>query len=404
MKKALFLPIQVSFCTVGYLFASTNITQAQVTTDGTVNTQVNQNGTVSEITGGETRGDNLFHSFQDFSVQTGNEAFFDNASDISNIFSRVTGASISNIDGLIRANDSASLFLINPNGIIFGENARLDIGGSFYGSSASSILFEGGEFSAADLDNPPLLTVNAPIGLGFRDNPQPISNLSVADGRGLQVDSGQNITLVGGDILFDRGATFAAGGRIEFGGIAAEGIVSFNEDLSLSFSEGVTLADISLTNGARINVRAENGGTITTNSQNFEVLSGSQVFAGITSGSGSPENQAGNININSTDTVTIAGELSLIANAVEQGTIGQAGDVNITADSLVFSNGGQANSLTQGQGNAGNVNVTATNISLENADSRGNSSGIFTTVNPSGVGDAGNISVVTNELSFNSNC
>ncbi len=133
--------------------------------------KVNQNGNVSEITGGETRGSNLFHSFQDFSVGTGNEAFFDNANDISNIFSRVTGGNISNIDGLIRANGSADLFLINPAGIIFGENARLDIGGSFYGSTASSILFENGEFSAADLENPPLLTVNAPIGLGFRDEP-----------------------------------------------------------------------------------------------------------------------------------------------------------------------------------------------------------------------------------------
>jgi large exoprotein involved in heme utilization and adhesion len=60
-----------------------------------------------------------------------------------------------------------SIFLINPAGIVFGEGARLDIGGSFYGSSASSILFEDGEFSATDLDNPPLLTVNAAINLGI---------------------------------------------------------------------------------------------------------------------------------------------------------------------------------------------------------------------------------------------
>jgi filamentous hemagglutinin family protein len=149
---------------------------AQVTSDDTVNTQVTENGNTAEITGGETRGDNLFHSFQDFSVPTGNEASFLNANDISNIFSRVTGGNISNIDGLISANGSANLFLINPAGIIFGEGARLDIGGSFYGSSASSILFEDGEFSAADLDNPPLLTVNAPIGLGFRDQPGDIVN------------------------------------------------------------------------------------------------------------------------------------------------------------------------------------------------------------------------------------
>ena len=66
------------------------VTQAQVTSDGTVNTQVTTNGNSAEITGGETRGDNLFYSFQDFSVPTNNEAFFNNANDIANIFSRVT--------------------------------------------------------------------------------------------------------------------------------------------------------------------------------------------------------------------------------------------------------------------------------------------------------------------------
>ena len=164
MTKA-FLPLGLSFCTIGFLYASS--TQAQVTSDGTVDTQVTQDGNVAEITGGETRGGNLFHSFQNFSVVTGNEAFFNNADNISNIFSRVTGGNISNIDGALRANGSANLFLINPAGIIFGENARLDIGGSFYGSSASRVLFEDGEFSAVDNLNEPILTINAPIGLGL---------------------------------------------------------------------------------------------------------------------------------------------------------------------------------------------------------------------------------------------
>ena len=187
MFKALSSWFGFSLCILGYFYATNNPALAearlaleketaprllaQVTSDDTVNTQVTENGNTAEITGGETRGDNLFHSFQDFSVPTGNEASFLNANDISNIFSRVTGGDISNIDGLISANGSANLFLINPAGIIFGEGARLDIGGSFYGSSASSILFEDGEFSATDLDNPPLLTINAPIGLGFRDEP-----------------------------------------------------------------------------------------------------------------------------------------------------------------------------------------------------------------------------------------
>ena len=119
MLKALFTPLQLSLGMVVCLLTSPTL--AQVTSDGTVNTQVNQNGNVAEITGGETRGDNLFHSFQDFSVPTNNEAFFNNADSIDNIFSRVTGGNISNIDGLIRANGSANLFLINPAGIVLAK-------------------------------------------------------------------------------------------------------------------------------------------------------------------------------------------------------------------------------------------------------------------------------------------
>ncbi len=235
MSKALSL-FQLSLCTIGCLYTTSNTTLAQVTTDGTVNTQVTENGNVSEITGGETRGGNLFHSFQEFSVRPGNQAFFNNADSISNIFSRVTGGNISNIDGLIRANGSASLFLINPAGIIFGEGARLDIGGSFYGSSASGILFEDGEFSATDLNNPPVLTINAPIGLNLRDNPENIVNQSRALDSigqfilGLQVQPGKNLALIGGDVSLEESSITAPGGRVELGGLTAAGTVNLNSD------------------------------------------------------------------------------------------------------------------------------------------------------------------------------
>ena len=141
MRQTFFRLIKIFLTTLGCLGVAGEISLAQVTSDDTVNTQVEQDDGVAEITGGETRGDNLFHSFEDFSVPTDNEAFFNNAESIGNIFSRVTGGNASDIDGAIRANGGANLFLINPNGIIFGENASLNIGGSFYGSTAESIIF-----------------------------------------------------------------------------------------------------------------------------------------------------------------------------------------------------------------------------------------------------------------------
>lgn len=147
-----------------YCLLTPNQAQAQITTDGTVSTEVqtrdNQNFT---ITGGSQTGNNLFHSFEDFSVPQNGSASFENAPNIENIIGRITGSSLSEIDGLIKAQNSASLLLINPNGIIFGEDARLDIGGSFLATTANSIQFaDGSQFSAVDSQTKPLLTITAP--------------------------------------------------------------------------------------------------------------------------------------------------------------------------------------------------------------------------------------------------
>ena len=301
------------------------------------------------IEGGATRGANLFHSFEDFNVDAGRGAYFANPDAIANILSRVTGSNSSQILGTLGVLGDANLFLINPNGIVFGENARLDVGGSFFASTADSLLFDNGfEFSGSNPEAPPLLTVNIPVGLGFRDDPGDIVNSSVANDVGLAVAEGNNINLLGGDINLQGGKVTAPGGIVELGGLSTSGTIGISEDSSLNFPEGVARSNVSLTKQAAVNVRAGGGGFININANNLELTGASLFLAGIDTGLGFPEAQADNISIN-TNNIFATGD-SEIRN--ENLGIGNAGDIKITTGTLEFTEGSAIVASTFGQGNA----------------------------------------------------
>mgnify|MGYP000406343352 CR=1 FL=1 len=405
------------------------IASAQIIPDNTLpnNSIVTPNGNSIEITGGTTVGNNLFHSFEQFSILTNNTAFFNNNLTIESIISRVTGGSVSTIDGLIRANGSANLFLLNPNGMVFGPNASLDIGGSFISSSANSIKFtDGSEFSATNPQEPPLLTINIPTGLQYGSHPGAITvigpgnNLSleinssfavVRDNRpvGIQVKPGQTLALVGGNVALEGGNLTAPGGRIELGSVQREGLVKLNptdKGWSLSYGDVEQFQDIDLSQAASLEVSGNGGGEIQVQGRRVRVTEGSAMLADTLAFGppyGNDSAAGGTLTVRATEALEVIGTaannpfLSRLSTDVAPEATGNGGNLTIDTERLLVTDGGRISSSTFGEGDAGILRVTASNLEVIGG-SRFNPSGLFTLVQSSATGNGGNLTIDTGTL------
>ncbi len=172
-----------------------------------------------QIDGGAARDSTLFHSFSEFNIDEKQGAYFTSPTNIENIFSRVTGENGSNIFGTLGVLGNANLFLLNPNGIVFGPDARLDIQGSFLATTADSFIFSGGEtFSASSPEAPPLLVLNVMPGVQFGGTSQgAITSTSY-------LEVGQDLTLLANQLYL-------------------EGQLRAENDLTLQGQDTVTIRD-----------------------------------------------------------------------------------------------------------------------------------------------------------------
>ncbi|WP_051469916.1 two-partner secretion domain-containing protein [Fischerella sp. PCC 9605] len=338
------------------------------------------------IEGGATRGSNLFHSFQEFNVGEGRGAYFSNPAGIANILTRVTGANLSNILGTLGVIDSngvvgkANLFLINPNGIFFGQKARLNLGGSFLATTADSLVFDNNfEFSATNPQAPPQLTINIPIGLRFRDKPGAISVqgpgnnlqfdpefLEFKEGptpEDLAVQPGKTLALVGGNVTLEGGNLIADGGRIEVGSVGSSSLVSITpvaKGWQLGYAGVPSFQDISLSKKASIDTSSDAAaGEIQVRGRNIKVTDGSAIFAFTGSQPG------GTLSINASDTLEVTGIStnnsvpSTIYSAVYPNGTGSGSDLIIQTGRLIAQGGSQTGADTFGVGSAGNVIINA---------------------------------------------
>ncbi|WP_414621475.1 filamentous hemagglutinin N-terminal domain-containing protein [Calothrix sp. CCY 0018] len=371
-------------------------------------------GQVDLIEGGAARGSNLFHSFQEFNIGEGREANFANLAEIKNIFSRVTGSNASVLLGKLGVSGDANLFFINPNGIFFGENASLDVKGSFVASTASSINFSDNNlFSASNPQAPPpLLTVDvpAPVGLQFEGVPGKITNRSLLINQdtgeliGLGVQPGKTLALVGGDVNIEGGFLRAETGRIELGSIEGNNTVSLtskDEGIVLGYAGIENFRDISLSQAAYVDTSGGKGGDVQIQGRQITLIEGSQVYL-----NSFGEAKVGDLTVKASELVKLDGTATIDGFQFPSGFFaevndtGNGGTISIATKRLIVENGGSISTSTFGEGKGGNLIVKAS----ESVEALGTSadaqfpSTLFADVY--NIGDGGNLIIETQRLTI----
>ena len=418
-KQKLWLLVPI--ITTGAFIYSGNTILAQVTPDQTLGkessvvTPVSPN--VDRVDAGAVRGSNLFHSFKDFNIGEGRRVDFANPAGVENIFSRVTGGNRSDILGTLGVLGNANLFLLNPNGIIFGPNARLDIKGSFVGTTAESIKFaDGSFFSASNPQEVPLLKISIPIGLQIPQNPERITvqgddhnlthdqstNATIrGDVSGLETRPGKTLALVGGDIVFYGGNLRADSGRIELGSVASPGLVNLIQNdsgFTLGYSDIEDFGNIQLSQKASVDVSGEGGGSIQVQSKRLSLKDGSSILS-ITSGT----EPGGNFTVNATESVELIGESidgkyasSLLTESQGAGT---SGNLTVNTGKLTTTDGAYLSTFVTSSGNGGNLTVKASE-SVELLGKGRFGSGLYTGTSYNSSGNSGELNLETGNLTI----
>jgi filamentous hemagglutinin family protein len=387
---------------------------AEITLDGSLGRSGALIGPNYAITAdlGKQIGGNLFHSFRDFNLDKNERATFSGPDTVNNVISRVTGGEPSYINGLLHSTiPNADVYLLNPAGILFGKDAKLDVQGGFHASTADTLrLGSDGEFNASNIEQS-VLTVATPSAFGFLAA-KPAA-ITLQDSQ-LAVPTGKTLSLIGGEITLNNSRIFAESGRLNLASVASSGEVRFTET-SLNLSELSQRGPITI-NQSLMNLNGEGGGNVfirggpvkldnsnitskTVGSEEgdlidiqveqLELQTISTIFTQ-TSGFG----KGGNIFIKAADALVV-NRLSQIYTHTETG-FGDAGDIEIEAQQLTLTEVGRIMSDTRGSGKSGDILIrVGDKLTLSNSPEYNSASGIYnqSVSKAENAGRSGNINI-----------
>lgn len=399
MKNLLFVGTATLVC------CSSGYASAQVTPDSSLSTSVTQNGSSLTIDGGTSKGSNLFHGFTKFSPGQNQTAFFDNDLNVRNIIARISGGTRSDILGTIQTNGSTNLFLINPNGISFGPNSRLNIGGSFVGTSATSIFDGDQEFLVKQI-NPLNLFAGNPTALKLTNESGSIQvegqghiltgNLSRSVPptniypQSLGVLPGKTLSLIGNGLTLDGGVLAVPGGRVNIISSQNDTIGLTQDSLGIALdSTKNALNDVTLTNAALLESAGLETGSVEVVGRNVDINSASKLWSQTLTPSTGSAITVDSVNFRLSNPV-INVNSTFIDTGVFSNTVGlgRGGDITVRTDNLSILSGAGISNTTYAPGKSGDIDFqvksTATIIGADINNFTASAIGIVSFFGPGG--------------------
>ena len=315
---------------------------------------------------GQQVGGNLFHSFSQFNLTSTESASFRGPSSVQNILARVTGGSASQIDGLIRSEiPGANLFLLNPSGVMFGPNAKIDLSGALTVSTANYLLLaDGGKFNSSIGGND-VLTSAAVSAFGFLSTTPSAVSFNQTQ---LTTQPGKDLTVIAGDISLTGANLNASGGHVSLFSAGSTGEISFDPAVPSSefFNSTVTkFGALSVSKSST--VQTADQGKIVLRGGKLTVLNSKIAQNNTTTSPG------GGISIEA-DSATVSNGATINSTT---SSLGASGDIQLHTGSFELSNDGGIYSTSIGHGKAGDIFVTSDNITMQGSDPAGVKTGIF---------------------------